>query len=165
MKYDPSAAIACLPAGTYDASIEKMEETTAKSGAEMIVVTFCIYHDNQTRKLKEWIVFPAFAWKLRRIAKAIDKMTAFESGVFKPGHYEGECLQLDLEVEDSPQYGEQNKIKGYLPKRAGAVATAPDANTGRVDGPTMAALKSVNRPQKPRPQPADDIIQEDDIPF
>jgi hypothetical protein len=158
MRYDPKAAVACLAAGVYDASIEKMEESTTKErGLPMIVVTFRIYADAGERTIKEWIVMPDFAWKLKRIAKAIDKLPAFESGVFKASDYEGEVLAIDLIVEESEDFGDQNRIKGYQPKRMGLRTAAKPA-----------AVKTAPKaPAKPTARAAEvgDEITAEDVPF
>lgn len=152
MKYNPKAAVACLAANVYDASIDKMEAGTTKKGdKDMVTATLRLYTDLGERTIKEWIVMPDFAWKLKRIAKAIGKLAAFDSGEFDPRDYEGEVLAVELVVEESEEYGDQNRIKAFLPKRVGSRP---------VDAPAPASTR-------PKPVASDAAveIQEDDIPF
>jgi len=124
IKYNPSDLVACLPEGEYPASIAAMAETTSKAGNDMIVVDFDVYAAGGVVKLKDYIVFPSTAYKLKRLATSTGRTAAFESGEFAPSQYTGANLVLLLKVESTAQYGDQNKIAGYKPSEAGTVPTS-----------------------------------------
>lgn len=112
MKYDPRSAISCLPEGTYEATIEKAEETTSKAGKDMVVMHFKVYSNKGETVLKEYIVGETL-FKLKRIAQAIGGEAAFDKGEFVPEDYQGRNLSLELTVEEDPEFGDKNRIKRY----------------------------------------------------
>lgn len=155
MRYNAKDAIACLPAGTYDATVEAVTETTSKSGKEMLVVSYRIYKPNGgDTALKDYVVNPNGLWRLKRLAKAIGKTAEFESGVFRESDYVGSNLKLDLDVEEDEQYGDKNRIAGWVSKDAApspqpAAATKPPAQTKKPAPGGMAYTP----------------VEEEDIPF
>lgn len=125
MKYDPRAATLCLPEGDYDASILKVEEKESNSGNMMEVVTFEVYTDTGSVKLKEYFVegqsFAAFKYK--RMAQALGKEEEFKAGTFQAASCKGDSLTVTLAIKED-DFGEKNVIKAFSPKRLGAKPAA-----------------------------------------
>lgn len=115
MKYDPKKAVACLPKGEYAATVEKADETESKAGNQMIVLTFCVYAPGDKRYVIKEHIVEASLWKLKRLAKAINVMEAFESGEFNPVDYVGKNLTVVLDIEEDDEFGDKNKITRYKP--------------------------------------------------
>lgn len=147
MKYDPKEAIECLPEGQYEATVTETQESVSKKGDPMIVVTLTIYKPTGGEKtIKDWIVAPW--WKLKKLAKACGRLAEFEGGEFRDGQYVGSTLMVDLEVESSDKYGDQNRVVGY----------APVARTQQAQPTARSAKAAAQASSVPS-------IGEDDIPF
>jgi hypothetical protein len=136
VKYKAKDAAQTVPAGVYDASIKAYTETKkdgsqmqTKSGDPMCMVTFEVYVGERTRLVSDYFSAGSMLWKYKNLAKAIGKEDEFKAETFTAEDYIGENLQLELTVEDDEKYGEQNRIKKFMPKRAGVVARA---NVGKV---------------------------------
>lgn len=112
MKYDPKEASNCLPPGDYQATIMKAVETASKSGKEMIVIEFKVYGPGNRTIIVDDYILREFLWKLKRIATAIGRLNEFNSGEFVPEHYIGCNCTVTLDIEDSPDFGEQNRVRG-----------------------------------------------------
>ncbi len=131
-KYDPKAAIDCLPAGTYDGELESVEETTSKAGKPMLVVEWHIpHHDGRTFIVKDYIVNPSTLFKLKGIAKALSLMGEFDAGTLDLADHIGQICGLELTVESSEKYGDKNNVKHY---REPTLEPSPSGGGG---GPTM----------------------------
>ena len=118
-KYNPKDAVQCLVEGDYPATITGAEEKTSKTDKPMLVITFKVYSNQSAYaqrevELKEYIV-PEMAWKLKRIARAIGAEAAFLKGEFFAADYVGRNLTLTLIVEETADYGDQNRVKAYKP--------------------------------------------------
>lgn len=136
MKYKAKDAAQTVPAGVYDASIKAYTETKkdgsqmqTKSGDPMCMVTFEVYVGERTRFVSDYFSAGTMLWKYKNLAKAIGKEDEFKAETFSAENYIGENLQVELTVEDNGEFGEQNRIKKFMPKRAGVVARA---NVGKV---------------------------------
>ena len=112
MRYDPKQAVACLPEDSYQATLKTAEETISKSNKDMLVISFDVYAPQGVFHLKEYIVKESL-WKLKRIAQAVGAEASFAKGEFFAADYVGRNLTLDLIVEESPDFGDQNRIKAY----------------------------------------------------
>lgn len=112
MRYNPKDAFICLPAGDYEATIHDAEERVSSNNNEMIVFSFMVYRDNTKAIVRDYIT-ESMIWKLKKIAKAIGQLEVFEGGVFRPEDYKGRNLTVTLGVEESEDYGDQNRIRGY----------------------------------------------------
>jgi len=115
INYNPKDAVSCLEEGVYKATIEGAEETVSKNNNEMIVFTLKVY-GRYTATLKDWIVVPAAIWKLKRVAEAIGKIDHFATGEFDADEYIGANLCVELAVESSDKYGDQNRVRNYHAK-------------------------------------------------
>jgi len=148
MKYNPEETTQCLPAGEYYATVARAVEATSKAGNDMIVVSFAVYPPNgEVVEIKEYIVFPATGYKLKRLAQAIGKLDAFATGEFNASDYLGESLTVELTVQESEKFGDQNKIKSFSAKLPGGKSSPAPVT---------------RKPTPPLTQPP---LTEDDIPF
>ena len=132
MKYKPEQAIACLPQGDYEATIERAEEVTSKTNKPMLVISYKVYGPhNRTIEIKDYIV-EEMLWKLKRIATAIGQMDAFNKGEFFAADYVSHNLTLTLTVEENSDFGDQNRIKAYKQLSRTGTAARPASNPSPV---------------------------------
>lgn len=119
MKYKPSEVSVCLPAGEYEATVEKLTEGKSKSGKEMLTIEFKVYTaSGNSFIMKEYIV-PESLGKLKMLAKAIGQEAAFNTGEVNPDDYVGRSVLLATKVEEGDgDYGDQARIKAFKPSRA-----------------------------------------------
>jgi Protein of unknown function (DUF669) len=128
VKYNPKDASSCLPKGEYPAVIDHVESKTSKAGNEMDVVTFRVYPDNGREILvDDYIVNPSTLFKLKKIAVALGKKQDFEAGTFQVADHLQSNLTVLLDVEESDEFGDQNKVKGYKAHSLPAAAVAVGA--------------------------------------
>lgn len=130
MKYSAKDANSCIPAGTYDASIKKVDDTKedgspllSQKGEAMQKVTFEVYTDGANRTLSAYYTAKTTLWLYKRLATAIGQLESFKSETFDAKDHLGANLKLELEVETTEKYGDQNRIKTYLPSGGSAGKT------------------------------------------
>lgn len=115
--YNPKDASVVWPAGDYTATIEAVEEKTSKAGNDMHALTFTVYNGDRAIHVAEYIVYPAFTWKLKKLAVALGAVDTFHAGRFDPADFIGRNLTVTLGIEDGKDgYDEKNKITAYKPK-------------------------------------------------
>lgn len=153
MKYNHKDASDVIPAGVYEASIHSVD-TTDKDGKplrtrdgvyEMQKVTFEVYVGDAARKV--WVYFaasPKALFRYRMLAKAIGQSEAFKADTFNAMDHIGANLRVELSIEDSPQYGEQNRVDDFQPS-------------------TVTAKREPSRMEKAATAKATDV--DDSIPF
>ena len=112
--YDPKEARTCLPNGTYDATLKTAEETVSKKGSPMLKVVWEVQYNNRIIPLWDYIVRPSGIWKLKQIARAWGETGEFDSGSFDLEEKIGRIIGVSVEIENSSQFGEQNKIMEYV---------------------------------------------------
>lgn len=79
----------------------------------MLVIYFTVHTERRGKiELKEYVVSD-MAWKLKRIAQAIGAEAAFLKGEFFAADYVGRNLLLHLTVDETKDFGDQNRIKAY----------------------------------------------------
>ena len=105
-----------IPAGDYVVEIEKVENRTAKSGNEMLSLTFNVVEgEYEGRKIFDLYVLTEKAlWKLKDLLVAV--------GVDTEGMVDldvddlvGEVFTATVEIQESPGYDPQNRIKRHKP--------------------------------------------------
>ena len=105
-----------IPAGDYTVEIEKVENRTAKSGNEMLSLTFNVMEgEYEGRKIFDLYVLTEKAlWKLKDLLVAV--------GVDTEGMVDldiddlvGEVFVANVEIQESPGYDPQNRIKRHKP--------------------------------------------------
>jgi len=142
-QYKPSDAAQTIPAGTYDATVGRVIEKNkegqpmkSKKGEAMIQVIFDVYVGQTTRKTSAYFTNVSTLYRYKDLAGALGQADGFKAGNFDVVNHIGDPLRLELSIEDSAAYGEQNNIDKFHP----------------------AAMAAVKR-DKPEP------IEPDDIPF
>jgi|SRR5581483_6631861 len=122
-EYDPEDASSSWPKASYEASIEKVEETISKkSGDPMLIVRYKIYGGpgGSTQDLADYITNPpkgsgrkGSLYKLRSIAMVVGLYEEFQSGKLRPKQLVGKNLVVNLGQRIDPQYGDSNTIESY----------------------------------------------------
>lgn len=140
--FDPSKASSAWPDGSYEATITKTEETRSqKNGDPMLVVSFDVYgapggptKGQKRDDLRVYITAPTDPERrgslfiLEGICRALGIGDKFKSGkIDAKRDLVNANLIVNLETEESPQYGNQNRIKSFAPlKRVTAASSKPN---------------------------------------
>lgn len=104
-----------LDEGQYEAVVVAAEDQTSKKGNEMIALQLKVYtKDGRERKVRDWIL-EAFAVKLRHFAVAAGLEEQYMLGKLDAAMCKDAHVLVDIEVEDTDDYGPQNKVKDYWP--------------------------------------------------
>lgn len=158
-QYNAKDASDCWPAGEYQAVIVKVEETISKSSGEpMQVISYEIYgNDGRTQTLKDYITHKTL-FKLKKLAQALGRRAEFEASRFNAEDHVGASVVVELSVEETEDYGDQNRIKKVLSAKGGQTpnqsgSSAPPSNPP----PPPKKSGSAGDPHKP--------VDESDIPF
>jgi hypothetical protein len=124
-EYDPETASSAWPAGKYEASIEKVEESLSKKNSDpMLIVHVKVYGNGktlgQTQTINEYITAPSPSsgrkgslWKLKAIATAVGLLDQFKTKTLKPKSLVGKTAMVELVVEEDPKFGDKNVIGLY----------------------------------------------------
>jgi hypothetical protein len=132
--YNPKDANQAIPAGTYDASIKAVIEDKegqplmSKKGEPMQKIVFEVYAE-RTRQVTQYFTAKSMLWMYKKMAVAIGQKDAFDAGTFNAKDHIGANLRLELSIEESVQYGEQNVIDAFLPPTDGVARTMAAAGT------------------------------------
>jgi len=110
--YDPQDAVTVADEGWYPAVIESVTMGQTKKGAPMETVAFRVYTPKREMVIKDYF-HPQNLWKYKKLAAALGQAEQFAGGVFAAGDFKGKGFEAELIIEDSAQYGEQNKIRGF----------------------------------------------------
>lgn len=114
--YKKEDALRIWPEGDYPASIADVTEKVSKAGNQMLEVRFDAYNKTDTMTLSDYIVFPKFTWKLKKLAAALGATAAFDAETFDPADYIGKSLTLTLAVNPARGgYDERNSVAAYGP--------------------------------------------------
>lgn len=121
--YNPEDATETIPEGEYDAVVKFAEHGVSKSkGRPQCKVGITIYGPREI-KVYDYLS-PDAVWKIKQFAIAVGEREVFESGNFDPVKYTERNIRVKVKIEESDQYGDQNKIVKYLPSAQGS-APAP----------------------------------------
>jgi hypothetical protein len=138
---DPEKAKSSWPAGSYEATITKVEESLTKAhGDPMLIVTYTVYGApggptrGKTLELKDYFTDPptesgrkGSLWKLRALAHAVGLAEKFQTKTLRRKDLEGKNLIVELSSEYSEKYGDQNRVDSYTRlDRAPAVPVEDD---------------------------------------
>ncbi len=133
----------CWPAGIYDFEVVNADWKTSKSGNAMMALTLKIFDpdSDRTRQVKDWLVesdAPTCLMKLRHYCATVGDIAAYESGSLQNFPGQGACGKLKLSIEQTEQWGSQNKVADYIkPKPEGeekpALGGVPRAQAERAN--------------------------------
>lgn len=109
-----SSSFEVLPAGDYTLEIDNVEEQTSKSGNQMLRITYKVAEgEHAGRLLFEYYVLTENAlWKLQELFVALG-IEANGDVSFTPDDLVGQHITGEIEIEESNQYGEQNRLKRH----------------------------------------------------
>lgn len=128
IKFDPSEADSNVPAGQYDISIEGCEIRRGKtSGTQYAALSLRVYGPDREVEINDNVMLEGRGtFRLKNLMLACGLRQQFEAGNFEPNDVIGKSLSAELEVEQSDQYGDQNRVKKYHPGTSvGRKASAP----------------------------------------
>lgn len=153
MKYRAKDASNAIEAGTYQASIKAVisakddgSPLRDKNGYDMLKIVYDVYVGDRTRAFTEYqSASPVSLWRYAKLADALGARAEFKAETFDVSDYIGRNLILELTVQDSEQYGEQNRVKSY----------------GQVGTPKTEPAQTKSSSNRPIPS----IVHDDDIPF
>lgn len=132
IRYKKEDAVRVWPDGRYQATVASVEEKQSKSsGNDMLEVAFTVYANsgNDSIRVSDYIVFPRFVWRLKRLAAALGAQAAFEAETFDPADYIGHNLSIDLSIQEARDgYEERNQVTAYHPSDAGKGEARPGAD-------------------------------------
>lgn len=101
--------------GEYSFMVVEAEEKTSKQGNAMIALKLKVYGEG-TDDISVWDYITAkMTWKLKQLCLAIGMEEEFRSGDISPQQFVNRPGALFLDVETSEKYGQQNKVKKYVP--------------------------------------------------
>lgn len=109
----------CWPAGIYDFEVIAAEHKISSKGNAMLALTLKIFHPDTgaERKVKDWLVesdAPGCLIKLNHYCQTTGAMDAYESGTLDDFPGMGATGKCKLAVENSPDWGAQNKVADYI---------------------------------------------------
>lgn len=112
--YNSKDASNAWPKNDYHAVLKSVEDAISKSsGQPMQVWTIEVYSPGGKTKLIKEYVTAAAPFKLKSLAIALGKQADFTRNTFQADDHIGANFTVSLDIEDSDQFGEQNKIKSY----------------------------------------------------
>lgn len=121
-----------LPAGVYDFEVIGARETVSKKNNDMIELELQIFvPDGTTRQVKDWLVPGSDLGdlKLNRFAHATGLQDEYFGGGLSDALCRGAVGKCKLGIDSDPQWGDQNKVKGYVvakPEEETEVDLRPD---------------------------------------
>jgi hypothetical protein len=130
IQYDHKDAVMVWPAGDYPACLVACVEKQSKAGNDMYEMVFSVFNGESERRIIDYIVFPTFVWKLKRLAKALGHLDRFEADTFDPRSHMDANLVVELDVRTQEGFDDKNTIRSYKPTN-GKTATTDDD-----DGPS-----------------------------
>jgi hypothetical protein len=136
--YDPKDASDTIPEGWYSAVIESVKNAVSKnSGRDQQVVQYRVYGPREM-VLSDYYQ-AATLWKYKQLAKALGQEAEFVAGTFDAKDFLRKSIDVELVIEDSAQYGEQNRIKGFAPdgEQAGAKPSFSASRPSSTKGETI----------------------------
>jgi len=115
-----------LKAGNADFEVLKAAEKISNAGNPMIELNIKVWdEDGKSGQIFDYLVSTA-QWKIRNFAEAIGNLELYESGDFPAEALLGKSGRCVLKLEKSEQYGDQIKIKDYLPPAQKSALRADD---------------------------------------
>ena len=124
--YNATDAKPCWPQGFYKAQLWHAEVKPRPKTQDdtMLAVTFKVWNGKQTQLLTDHFTHEQVGLnRYKRLAKALGREDEFKAGNFYAGNHNEAPLVLFLNVEESEQYGDGNKVGGYE-----SPTFAPDAD-------------------------------------
>lgn len=139
-----------MPDGVYDFEVAGANNTVSKKGNEMIALELRVFDRNGTpRLLRDWLLgtgHPLNRKKLLHFCRTTG--LDYESGELTAELCVGRAGLVQLSIEDSDDYGRQNRVAGYK------VESSTEARQKPAEGVPAAQTQRALKDRNP-----------DDIPF
>lgn len=103
-----------LPAGEYDFTVVRAEDTKSKAGNDMIKVTIGIYQQNGTQRLMDDYLLESVPHKLRHFAETIGLLAQYEMGQLGADELEGRAGRVKIRIKEQTDYPSKNEVKDYV---------------------------------------------------
>ena len=103
-----------LPAGEYDFTVVRAEDTKSKAGNDMIKVTIGIYMPNGTQRLMDGYLLESVPHKLRHFAETIGLLAQYEMGQLGADELEGRAGRVKIRIKEQTDYPSKNEVKDYV---------------------------------------------------
>jgi hypothetical protein len=120
IQYKHEDAVMVWPAGDYPACLVACVEKQSKAGNDMYELVFSVYNGESERRIVDFIVFPTFTWKLKRLAQALGHLDRFEADNFDPRSFLDENLTVELDIRKQEGFDDKNTVKMYKPSNGSA---------------------------------------------
>jgi len=117
MEDDASSPAHLFAEGEYDFIVKRATAKRSKSGNEMIEVILTVTDGKNEIDVFDWLL-EAMKYKLKHFCEATGFQKQYEKGELEETDLEGAQGKVKLIIEDSEQYGTQNKVEDYVPKTA-----------------------------------------------
>jgi hypothetical protein len=123
MRVDPKsekeiAADGLWPAGEYDFTVLKAEESVSSSGNSMATLVVQVFNEvGDTRNIYDYLVnTPKAQFKVRHFAASVGMLNQYESGNLEADEMVGKSGRLKLRITpEKDNYPAKNTIVDYLP--------------------------------------------------
>ena len=103
-----------LPAGEYDFTVVRAEDTKSKAGNDMIKVTIGVYQQNGTQRLMDDYLLESVPHKLRHFAETIGLLAQYEMGQLGADELEGRAGRVKIRIKEQTDYPSKNEVKDYV---------------------------------------------------
>lgn len=117
MKFEPKTeqeVSNLLPAGIYDAEINTAEDTTSKSGNEMIKVDLAVFDEKAGKYFIFDYLMEAMAFKLRHAAESCGLLAKYNKGELSADDFIGKTCKVKVKIDDKVASNKKNNTD-YLP--------------------------------------------------
>ena len=130
MRFDPKSAAqidedGLFPDGIYDCEVIHAEDKESKAGNEMIELSIRVYHGEQSRVVKDWLL-EKVAYKLRHAAETFGCMKQYEAGNLTGDNLMGKSGKCKLKLEPiKDTFPAKNSVSDYVSGDAQPNASQP----------------------------------------
>ncbi len=108
-----------IPEGEYQFEVQSAEDTTSKSGNDMIKLVLCVWDSEGRQHTIYDYLLEAMPKKLKHFAKHIGLLDKYESGELLATECIGKCgtLHLVIQEDKTGKYPPKNSVADYLEKK------------------------------------------------
>lgn len=118
-QHKPKEETDVLPKGIYDAVVMDAKERTSKKGNNMLELKVKVFAPGGDSILVyDYLVdIETQAWKIRHFCDSAG--LNYNLGTIEAEQARNANIKVNLIIEDSPEYGRQNKVKDFIPRDGG----------------------------------------------
>jgi hypothetical protein len=113
------AVMGLIPEGEYQFEIQHAEDTTSKSGNDMIKLTLCVWDAEGRQHTVYDYLLEAMPKKLKHFARYLGLIAKYESGELLADDCIGKCGTLSLVIQEDKtgKYQPKNSVADYVEKK------------------------------------------------